>query len=390
MPVLRPILLVLLLAGPARADGPEVAGPPETAFDWATQRCATWDIPDAPARAWRGRDGLVRLLAGSAASRVSVGPDLGRLGRHCGVVHRGAGLDDPGLYDDRTWTASPWIGAGGEVVALAHVEHHGHLRPGACEAGTYAACWRNAIVEVTSTDGGESFRRQGGGRDLVAALPYRYDPAQVAREGYFNPSNVVERDGHLHAFVFAEAYGAQARGACLIRRPVGGGPADWRAWDGSAFAVRFADPYREEVADPAAHACAPLPGLSSTVSSVVWHPGRGLYIAVTPAARRDADGRERSGLWWTTSPDLLTWGEPRLLIELPLLWARDCGAEAAYAYPSLLDEDAPSPNFETVDEDFWLYAVRMRVGEGCEVGPERDLVRWPVNWPAPAADGSGP
>jgi hypothetical protein len=90
--LIRLILVALLLARPAGADGPDavgpdfmgpvIAGPPETAFDWSTDRCAAWDIPDAPARAWRGPGGL-HLLAGSDESRVSVGPSLDRLERRC-------------------------------------------------------------------------------------------------------------------------------------------------------------------------------------------------------------------------------------------------------------------------------------------------------------------
>lgn len=354
-----------------------VTGDAVTAFDWRAERCATWDAPDGPARAWRGPGGEVRLLISSTASRASAGPDLDRLAHACPVLAEGAHRDDPGAHDDRVWIAAPHVG--GRVVALAHAEFHGHLRPGLCAAGAYAACWRNSVVELGSDDGGLSFRRAG----VVAALPYVFDGGQTRRSGYFNPSNLVTRDGHLYAFVFAEATGAQRRGACLIRRPVWGGPSDWRAWDGTGFDARFADAYAGPVADPAAHVCAPLPGLSSTISSVVWSTESGRWLAVTPATLRDEDGATRSGIWWTASDDLIRWDRPRLLVELPLLWRRDCAAEAAWAYPSLIDPDSPSPSFETVDGAFRLYVVRMALGPDCRVGPERDLVWMPVSWPRP-------
>jgi hypothetical protein len=72
-----------------------------------------------------------------------------------------------------------------------------------------------------------------------------------------------------------------------------------------------------------------------------------------------------------------------LLWEAPLLWRRDCKAPAAYAYPSLLDAASPSPNFDVVGHTFWLYLVRMPLDADCRVGPERDLVRMRVSWPAP-------
>ncbi len=67
----------------------------------------------------------------------------------------------------------------------------------------------------------------------------------------FSPSNIVAHDGWLHAFVFAEALGAQRRGACLMRTRDMTDPTSWRAWDGRGFAVRFADPYAEPGVDPA-------------------------------------------------------------------------------------------------------------------------------------------
>jgi hypothetical protein len=375
------LLAALLATGPALAapDGPRIAGPAETVYDWATERCAAWDIPDTPARAWRAQDATVRLVAGAEESRSASGPSLDRLAHGCAVHYRGTRDDDPGAYDDRAWIHATWSPDGVRVTALAHVEYHGELRPGRCASARAADCWRNAIVELVSTDAGESFAPIGP----AAALPYRYSAQDGRRAGYFNPSNVLRRGDDLYAFVWAEGFRAQRRGACLLRRPAAGGPADWRAWDGRAFAVRFADPYREDVAEPGRHVCAPVGGIASTVSSVVLHTPSGRYLAVTPAARRAPDGREVSGIWWMTSDDLLAWSEPALLRRAPLLWRRDCAAPAAYAYPSLLDPASPSRNFETVGEAFWLYLVEMPLGPDCRVGPERDLIRLPVSWPGP-------
>lgn len=375
-------VLIAASARPGRAEpAPVVIGPAETVFDWSEDRCERWDIPDTPARAWRGDDGRVRLVAGSERSRASVGPDLDRLARDCAVLHQGAGADDPAAYDDRVWLHATFTDGGSQVLALAHDEYHGHRRPERCPAGGYMACWSNTILELVSTDGGRSFA-PAEGVGFVAGPAARYTGAAGRRIGYFNPSNILERDGWLYAFVFAERDGPQRRGPCLMRRPAAAGAADWRAWDGVAFAVRFADPYREAVSDPAAHACAPLAPLTSTISSVVRHMPSGRYLAVTPATLRGGDGVTRSGIWWTTSVNLLAWSPPKLLWEIPLLWRRDCAAPAAYAYPSLLDPASGSANFDTVGAEFWLYLVRMPLDGACRVGPERDLVRLRISWPA--------
>lgn len=393
-------LLVILLgaSGPAYAGngdasvsiGPaiRVDGPAEIVFDSTADGCGAWDISDTPARAWRDGDGRVHLLSGSERSRAGLGPDLGSVEHNCAVLFEGGGNDDPGAYDDRAWIHATYALEDGSVLALAHVEFHGHRRPDLCPAQDYAACWRNAVVELRSDDGGRTFRRApGAGVDLVAALPYRFDGGAGHRTGYFNPSNIVRRGGYLYTFVFAEAYGAQARGACLLRRTVDGDAGGWRAWDGSGFNVRFADPYAEEVANPGAHVCAPLDGVQSTLSSLIFSPAAGHWRAVTAATRPDAQGVPRTGIWTTASTDLLHWSEPELLLEVPLLWRRDCSAPAAYAYPALLDDNSASPNFETADGRLWLYLVEMPLGpagakDACRVGSDRRLVRFPVRWRA--------
>ncbi|PTW44163.1 hypothetical protein [Rhodovulum kholense] len=375
------------LAGLALAESPgaDPVAPLDAAsllFDWSAERCGRWDIPDAPARFWRDAEDRIHMIAGSDQSRQSLGPAADRLARVCGVVHRGGEDADPAVRNDRTWVSSIFTRDGARIEALGHMEYQGDRHPGACAAGRYMACWRNAVVALESRDGGESFARLPG--PPVAALPYPYDPGQTRRSGYFTPSNIFEADGFLNVFVFAEAYGAQRRGACLLRRRVDGGPGDWRAWDGQGFSARFADPYRGAVADPDVHVCAPLPGLDATLSSVVFQPATGRFLAVSPRVGRDADGRRQAGIWGYVSRDLIHWDDPVLLVEAPLLWARDCGQGAAYAYPSLVDPDSPSPMLDRVGDHLWLTLTRMRLDADCRVGPERDLIRVHVNWPAQA------
>lgn len=370
------IALLSLLAVPAAGqDLPIIAGPEETVFDWSRDACDRWDVPDAPARAWRGAEG-VAMIAGAEVNRRAAGPDLDRVVHGCAIVFQGARADDPGAYDDRGWIAATYADGTGRIEALVHDEYHGNRRPDRCPAADYAACWRNAIVAAVSEDGGASFRRVG----LVAALPYRYAGDEGHRTGYFTPSNIIRNGDFLYVFVFAEAFGAQRRGACLLRRPVVGGAADWRGWDGSGFTVRFVDPYREPVVDPAAHVCAPLAGLEGTVSDVVRVAATGEYLALLPLRRPEA-----TGFYGAVSRDLIHWSAPRPILEAPLLWARECGAPNAYAYAALLDPASDDANFATVGTEPWLYLVRMAVGPDCRIGPDRDLVRRRVSWPAPAA-----
>lgn len=363
------MLCLAFAAGPATA-GPVVGEPAEVVFDWSADRCARWDIPDTPARAWRGGDGRVRLVSGSEESRASVGPNLGALTRDCGVLYRGSGADDPAAGDDRVWLHAVHAEAGGRVIALGHAEYHGHLRRDRCPVGGYLACWSNAIVELVSEDGGATFRRDGP----AVAAPPPYTGRAGRRTGYFNPSNIVRQGGMLHAFIYAEAGDGQRPGPCLLRRPEAGGAADWRAWDGRGFSVRL---------DGTGAGCVPVGGIRSTISGVVRHVPTGKWLAVTPTTRTDAAGRARTGIWWAVSDDLVAWTRPELLWEVPLAWRRDCAAAAAYGYPALLDAASPDRDFASVGADFWLYLVAMPLGPGCRLGPERDLIRLPVSWPSP-------
>lgn len=347
----RIVVILCLLASAATAE--------TELFDWSEEACARWDIPDTPARFWR-EGTFVAMIAGSESSRISRGPSPFDLERSCAVAYTGRHDADPRDHDDRAWIHSLWAHGDGRVEALAHVEYHGH-RHGTCAAGTYMACWRNSVIALESRDG-RSFVRSFG--PPVAALPDAYDPAQTRRSGYFNPSNIFSAGRFLYVFVFAEAHAAQARGACLLRRRVEGGA--WLAWDGARFGARLSGP---DGVDPG-ETCDPVSGVTSTLSSVLLDEA-GTYLAVTA---RSVEGRH--GIWLQRSADLLAWSGPELLVELPLLWRRDCAAPAAYAYPALISPESPSRNFETIEDEVWLTAVRMSLGPDCAVGPERDLVAW--------------
>jgi hypothetical protein len=374
---------VVLLAGVLAASAVDalelrlITRAPEPVFVWARDRCETWNIPDAPARAYRTTDGSVRLVAAHHRNRFMHGADLDRLRIDCDIVFRGAEDDRPEAYDDKLWLSAVWTEDGDLVHALAHAEFHGQRRPRSCPAAQYMACWRNQLVHVVSRDGGRSFAREGIA--LVAGVPYRYDGEAGRRSGYFEPSNVFRFQGALHAFVWAEGYEAQRRGACLLRTTDIADPRAWRAWDGQRFAVAFVDPYRERVDDPARHVCAPIRGLDGVVQSVVRHVSSGRYLAIFATVRAAAPGAKRqSGVWYASSTDLVTWSTPRLLMEVPLMWALACPQPTAWAYPALIDHRSTARNFDEVGARAELYLTRFNLASDCRLGPDRDLVRFGV------------
>ena len=382
------VALALLLAGAAQVQvhaqpAPglrlEIAGPAAPAVLGARPPCDADDIPDAPARAVRLATGEVQLYASHFISRIDSGTDLLHLWHRCPVVMAGAKDDDPAAFDDRAWIVSPWTPDGRTIWAVVHNEFQGNHRPALCPSRRYMDCWYNALTEAVSRDGGHSFRRVPG-RALVAALPYRYDQLERGHHyGYFNPSGIVTLGGAQYMFAFATAARAQREGNCLLRTTAPGTPEAWRGWDGSAFTVAFADPYAQPV-HPDAHVCAPVGqgSLRWPVTSLVRHGPSGLFIALMQ------NGARGGGIYYATSPDLLRWSAPSLLLPAVGPGAWNCADPAPVAYPSLLDPAAPDRNFETVGLAPVLFATRFDVRD-CRAGAgtDRELVRWDVRVTAP-------
>ena len=119
--------------------------------------------------------------------------------------------------------------------------------------------------------------------------------------------------------------------------------------------------------------------LFRSVQSVVRHVPSGRYLAIFATIRAPAPGAARqSGVWYASSADLVTWSTPRLLIELPLMWAFACPQAAVWAYPALIDRDSAARNFDEAGARAELYLTRFNLASDCRLGPDRDLVRFGV------------
>lgn len=355
----------------------ELAGAAQTVFRWQSDRCAKDHIPDTPARAFRDRSGAVHLFAAHHPNRAMVGPDLSAVRVDCTSRFRGTRSSDPYRLDDFIWLTSFHTSDGQRVVALGHAEFHGYKHPALCPVGKYMACWRNAVISTISRNGGRTFSRTPGRSAAVAALPYPYDGRVGRRTGYFSPSNIVQWKGKLYAFVFAERYRGQRRGACLLRADPAEENPVWRAWDGQRFSVDLGQISIVTQAG-ADRFCLPVPGMRWTLTSVVRHQASGLFIGLFAGwLTRSSDGPENVGVYFVTSRDLVHWSQPRVLMRRPLMFKFDCGEKAVFAYPSLLDDSSPSRSFDTVSDRAFLYLTRFNMA-GCRLPMNRDLIRLPV------------
>lgn len=337
--------------------------------------CDSRDIPDTPARAVRIESGGVQLYATNRDNRLDTGPDLLHLEHRCPVVFRGGGKDDPAAYDDRAWIASPWTTDGRTIWAVIHNEFHGELRPALCPTGRYMDCWFNTLTLAVSHDGGQHFERAPG-NPLVATLPYRFDQVGLGHHGYFNPSNIVGLGGNRYMFAFATGANAQKNGNCLLRTNAIEQAQAWRGWDGVAFNVEFVNPYAGPV-QPEQHVCRPVDvgRLRWPVTSLVRHAPTGLFIALMQ------DTAAGGGVFYATSPDLLHWSTPALLLSAVGLSAWQCSDPNPIVFPSLLDAASSDPNFETVGARALLFATRFEAA-GCKLTTRR-LARWVITIESP-------
>jgi hypothetical protein len=357
-----------------------VAGPQTTVFDWSRDACDDVDIPDAPARAFRDAAGRVVLMASHFVSRRAIGPDLGHLTHQCKISMNSDYSSLPQDYDDKSWLASTYTKDGRTVFGLVHDEYQGNTHPGRCASGDYFKCWYNVITFARSDDSGLTFRRPAGPAKLVAAIPYRYEPDSGAH-GLFEPSNIVyrQRDGYYYTIVRAGGFGDQKTGACLLRTRQLADPSSWRGWDGSDFGTRFIDPYRQSV-PPQDHLCEPVGfgQIATMSSSLTWNTYLGQYLLVGPSTDYSpTDKRGITGFYYSVSPDLIRWSRRRLFREVVFPWKFGCGDRQPVAYPSVLDPNSKSRNFETTGRRPWLFFTRLHYA-GCQQTMNRDLVRVPI------------
>ncbi len=355
-----------------------VIGPPQVVFDWSSDSCEPEDIPDLPVRAFRDADGLVHLVSAHIRGRAFVGQSLDAVERDCRVISESGHDPDPGRFNDSEWLSSLYTEDGRTIYAVQHHEYHGWEHEG-CPSEDIFTCWYNTLTLAVSTDGGRSFIDAAPPPNhFVAGLPIPYE-AGAGPYGLLEASNIIKGpEGFYYLMVRADGYRSTDQWLCLLRSDDLSDPASWRAWDGDSFNMVFVDPYRQPEALREAHTCAPVGGdeLGLMNTSLTYNTFLERFLMVGLSADH-LDGREVWGIYYAFSDDLLNWSRRRLLWEVPLPWSYQPGDRFTILYPSLLDPDSPSLNFETTGEQNYLYFTRFNLQDG--VSPlDRDLIRIPV------------
>ncbi len=358
-------------------DGPfiEVTGPPELVFDWTTDRCYDAQIPDLPVRAFRDAEGQVNLILSHTNSHAMRGPDFENLSLDCTPVMESSTDDDPSLFNDHEWIAAVYALEDGIVHALVHNEYQGNRYPTGCETADYFQCWYNAITSAVSTDGGRTFDHAVAPPEhLVATITDVYTPDEGIF-GAFSPSNIIERDGYYYAFLKLQTYPFGDQHTCLMRTDDLSDSSSWRSWTPGGYTAQFADPFRDDLNALRISECLPvsLDSIAQIYEGITWNTSLEQYILIGTSndPRRDPNP---FGFYYAISEDLAAWPRRQPLLEVRLPW-RATGQETTYLYPTLIDHDSDSRNFETTDETAYLYFTRLNFGSG---HLDRDLMRVPV------------
>ena len=356
----------------------EVTGRPQVLFDSARDGCDGVDVPDVNPRAFRDDKGQIVFFALHYINRAMRGPDLAHLKLDCRIVVTSNFDPEPAHYNDRSFVTATWTANGRDVTALIHHEYHADQH-GRCTAKSDLACWYNSILAYRSSNGGASFEKD---RPLVvASAPFGQEFEQGRHRGFFNPSNIFSDGKYEYFFAATTGWQGQPYGACLFRSERPGDSASWRAYDGHAFSIHYADPYIAKSAAP--KPCEPIAPFVFPVGGVVHDRKSDLWIAVFQATR-DGQNFPVDGFYYATSTNLLQWSDAKLLLAGKTLFSDLCTAgSSVIAYPALLDEHAENRNFDAVADDTHLYYTMITV-DHCSTG-RRLLVRAKVTISVDAA-----
>jgi hypothetical protein len=358
-------------------------GPEETVFDFQTQRCDEFHTPDVAAHPVRMADGSLVLYSIPYSFR---GPDFWSLSPNCNLY--GSTSDTTAQsYKNQEWL-SGFYRIDGTVHSLIHNEYHDPFAAG-CHPGDLGPgnpCWYNSITYASSIDGGRTFASPSSPQNLVAPAPRRWDPtdpqARSRPEGYFNPSNIISRrDGYYYSMFLSipDPHAPNVNtGLCVMRTATLADPSSWRAWDGSSYSLQMISPYTLASAATACKVVQP----SGLFGSLTYNTYLQQYMVMSNAAVYPDGVNAQCGFHYSLSADLVTWTDPIRFkaANLPTFnGASICppanGNEGAEIYPSIVDHESSSVNFEEAGQTSYVYFTRY-TSSSSDV--PRNLIRQPL------------
>lgn len=310
-------------------------------------------FPDAPARAYQLGKQVCVHITHYVNSRVC-GSSLTDLNHPGQIILRSPEKKGFPLFDYHNWLFSPYVLKDHSLIALAHSEwydclsHSTDSPMGCSRKNNQVNSWANAITAYQSNDNGASWQRTG----IVASpsnYPKRFEsiwPEKMVNFGFFHPSNII-REGSRY-YVFARY---------TNRNPDTAIPKNY-----GIVLISTTDPHsaKWEQVNPQghfvwqAHNGLVLPGTSSWDHvSVTWNEALCQYLLLFWDA-----GKQRYMSTTTNSLAHPVFSEPQEVQNQALLKVPGndkIGLTAANYATAQLDPDSQSPNFETTDNQFWIF-----------------------------------
>jgi hypothetical protein len=368
-------LTTFLFTGPLDAATLKIIphGPEVVMFKWDPVTCGKNIIPDAPARAFVRADGKIYLYATTADNWFLLGQSFGELRTSCATSLRSSDYAEQRL--GKVWLEATYTEDGRNIAGLASQDLRETLKDRGCEpSGNAPRCWLNNIIALWSSDMGETFAPLAPERRVIATLGQADHANNQSRFGYFTTSNIVGRGGFYYVFMYAQGEGVQEAGNCLFRTSTPLDPSSWRGWNGEDFTIV---PRLEQGRVGACKPVAPKT-LTHEVRSLSYVSKYKIWVAVsTNRLKLASDDKPIPGFYLSMSTDLLEWGAPSRIMESPTR-ARVDSPERVTNYPSIIDPDSRSRNFDTIDgpNPVLLYTVHhLKNGQGTM---NRDLVYVPL------------
>jgi hypothetical protein len=346
---------------------------PQLVYNAEQEGCATADYPDVALRAFRNNRGQVIAIASNGQNRSFVGESLNKVKHSCAIILAMAKNDDPSAMSWNSYLSATWTNDGSTVIGLVHNEYLANRIPGRCRYTSVSECWYNVVVQVKSRDGGKTFHPYAPPA-LVAGVPIKDSEEQGRHRGFFNPTNIVQYRGAQYFMSATTGGGSQKAGLCLFKTTNPFDPSAWRGFTKTGYRSMAIDPYR---ADPAKYIpCTPIK-MGGTPNSISYLSRYRKFVAVMPL--RMGPQAIVGGVKYAWSDDLVHWSAPLALLKIPMHGSRRCSDEFRYSYPSLVDPESKSRNFDTVDKAAYLYLTRTKI-INCKSSRFRDLVRFEVRF----------
>jgi hypothetical protein len=327
------------------------------------------DGPDAPVVFFRDASGLIHMFVAGGFNFPFTGSTFDSLTQDCNSVYLPHWNSDPLQYQYAEWLRSPYSIDGVHVYGIVHDEYH-------CATANPSlgiSCVYEALTQVNSTDGGNTFADEPMPQRLVATIPYQTIPPSTTGVG--DNSNIIQNpnDGYYYMQAIEHSNGV---GPCMLRSS---DLSTWYAWDGTSFSVLMNDPTAYDQAI-ASYSCAPIFTFPlGGVNNIHYLPDNALFLGV---------GSLANSFYYMVSSNLISWSAPVFLFPpntFSALSNWQAGGPLPVAYSGLIDPDSSALNFDVINsgDSLYLYLVRTHTyinsdGVTALDNSNRDIVRYPL------------